>query len=69
MSSITGQPGNSGRQPSASVAAEAARQRKARLGLLAPGILTIFIISIMPRSIVLIYSFLEPGDFGGVSGQ
>ena len=54
-------------QLSASVVAEKARQRNARIGLLAPGILTIFCIGIMPLSIVLVYSFLEPGDFGGVS--
>ena len=54
-------------QLSASVVAEEKRRRKARIGLLAPGILTIFCIGIMPLSIVLVYSFLEPGDFGGVS--
>ncbi len=52
---------------SSSVVAEAARQRNARIGLLAPGMLTIICIGIMPLSIVLIYSFLEPGDFGGVT--
>ena len=52
---------------SASVVAEEKRQRHTRLGLLAPGILTIFCIGIMPLSIVLVYSFLEPGDYGGVS--
>jgi spermidine/putrescine transport system permease protein len=52
---------------SSSVVAEAARQRNARFGLLAPGMLTILFIGIMPLSIVLIYSFLEPGDFGGVT--
>ena len=52
---------------SSSVVAEAARQRNARIGLLAPGLLTILFIGIMPLSIVLIYSFLEPGDFGGVT--
>jgi spermidine/putrescine transport system permease protein len=52
---------------SSSVVAEAARQRNARIGLLAPGMLTILFIGIMPLSIVLIYSFLEPGDFGGVT--
>jgi spermidine/putrescine transport system permease protein len=54
-------------QLSASVVAEQTRRRNARIGLLAPGILTIFCIGIMPLSIVLVYSFLEPGDFGGVS--
>ena len=56
-------------QLSASVVAEEKRMRRTRVGLLAPGILTIFCIGIMPLSIVLIYSFLEPGDFGGVSWQ
>jgi spermidine/putrescine transport system permease protein len=54
-------------QLSSSVVAEEKRLRNTRLGLLAPGILTIFCIGIMPLSIVLVYSFLEPGDFGGVS--
>ena len=54
-------------QLSGSLAAEAKRLRNARYALLAPGILTIFCIGIMPLSIVLIYSFLEPGDFGGIS--
>jgi spermidine/putrescine transport system permease protein len=53
-------------QLSASVVAEEKRRRHTRFGLLAPGILTIFCIGIMPLSIVLVYSFLEPGDFGGV---
>jgi spermidine/putrescine transport system permease protein len=52
---------------STSVVAEEKRLRNTRLSLLAPGILTIFVIGIMPLSIVLVYSFLEPGDFGGVS--
>ncbi len=54
-------------QLSSSVVAEAKRLRNTRYALLAPGILTIFCIGIMPLSIVLIYSFLEPGDFGGIS--
>ena len=52
---------------SASVVAEEKRARNTRIALLAPGILTIVAIGIMPLSIVLLYSFLEPGDFGGVS--
>jgi spermidine/putrescine transport system permease protein len=52
---------------SSSVVAEEKRLRNTRYALLAPGILTIFCIGIMPLSIVLIYSFLEPGDFGGIS--
>ena len=58
---------DTGTQLSSSVIAEAKRQRNARAGLLAPGLLTILCIGIMPLSIVLVYSFLEPGDFGGVS--
>jgi spermidine/putrescine transport system permease protein len=54
-------------QLSSSVVAEAKRLRNTRYALLAPGILTIFCIGIMPLSIVLVYSFLEPGDFGGIS--
>ena len=54
-------------QLSASVVAEDKRLRNTRVALLAPGILTIFCIGIMPLSIVLTYSFLEPGDYGGVS--
>ena len=60
-------PATTDTQLSASVVAEQTRQRNARIGLLAPGILTIFCIGILPLSIVLVYSFLEPGDFGGVS--
>jgi spermidine/putrescine transport system permease protein len=52
---------------SSSVVAEEKRLRNTRYALLAPGILTIFCIGIMPLSIVLLYSFLEPGDFGGIS--
>lgn len=54
-------------QLSASVVAEEKRLRNTRVALLSPGILTIFCIGIMPLSIVLTYSFLEPGDYGGVS--
>lgn len=54
-------------QLSASVVAEKVRLRRTRAWLLAPGILTIFCIGIMPLSIVLVYSFLEPGHYGGVS--
>ena len=54
-------------QLSSSVVAEEKRLRNTRYALLAPGILTIFCIGVMPLSIVLIYSFLEPGDFGGIS--
>ena len=54
-------------QLSASVVAEEKRLRNTRVTRLAPGLLTILIISVMPLSIVLVYSFLEPGDFGGVT--
>ena len=56
-------------QLSSSVVAEERRQRNTRIGLLAPGIVTIFCIGIMPLSIVLVYSFLKPGDFGGVTWE
>ena len=52
---------------SSSVVTEQTRLRNARISLLAPGMLTIICIGIMPLSIVLVYSFLQPGDFGGVS--
>lgn len=58
---------NSGDQLSSSVVAEATRQRNTRISLLSPGMLTIVCIGIMPLSIVLVYSFLKPGDFGGVT--
>ena len=54
-------------QLSSSLAAEEKRLRRTRIWLLAPGLLTILCIGIMPLSIVLVYSFLEPGSFGGVS--
>ena len=56
-------------QLSSSVVAEETRQRNTRIGLLAPGMVTIFCIGIMPLSIVLVYSFLKPGDFGGVTWE
>jgi spermidine/putrescine transport system permease protein len=56
-------------QLSSAVVAEEKRLRNTRYGLLAPGILTIFFIGIMPLSIVLVYSFLKPGDFGGVTWE
>jgi spermidine/putrescine transport system permease protein len=56
-------------QLSSSVVAEERRKRNTRIGLLAPGIVTIFCIGIMPLSIVLVYSFLKPGDFGGVTWE
>ena len=55
---------NNASQLSSSVLAEQKRLRNARFSLLAPGLLTILCIGIMPLSIVLVYSFLEPGDFG-----
>ena len=57
------------KQLSAAVVADEKRLRHTRYGLLAPGILTVFVISIMPLSIVLVYSFLKPGDFGGVTWE
>lgn len=56
-------------QLSASVLAEEKRLKHTRRSLLAPGLLTIFCIGIMPLSIVLVYSFLETGSYGGVSWE
>ncbi|MFT5503778.1 MAG: spermidine/putrescine transport system permease protein [Gammaproteobacteria bacterium] len=53
-------------QLSTSVLVEEKRLRHTRLTLLTPGLLTIFCISIMPLSIVLVYSFLETGSYGGI---
>jgi len=56
-------------QLSASVISEQRQLRRARIWLLSPGILTIFCVGILPLSIVLVYSFLEPGSFGGVKWE
>lgn len=53
-------------QLSTSVKAEQKRLSKVRRWLLAPSLITILGIGILPLSIVLIYSFLEPGSYGGV---
>ncbi|RKE83402.1 ABC transporter permease [Rhizobium sp. AG855] len=37
-----------------------------RWGLLMPAIVTIMLFSILPLGVVLLYSFLSPGDFGNV---
>ncbi len=58
---------NQGNQLSASVITAEKQLRRTRIWLLAPGLLLILGIGIAPLSIVLVYSFLEPGDFGGVS--
>ncbi len=62
-------PGKNSIQLSSSFAVEKKRLRNARIGLLSPGILTIILVGIMPLSIVLVYSFLKPGDFGGVTWE
>ena len=47
--------------------AERARQRRrTRLFLLAPALGIIGIFGLFPLSIALVYSFLEPGTYGGV---
>lgn len=51
---------------SSSVQTQEQRQQKVRRLLLAPSLITILIIGVLPLSVVLIYSFLEPGAFGGV---
>ncbi|MXU65678.1 ABC transporter permease [Oceanomicrobium pacificus] len=60
------------RQPAsdALAGARAARDsaaKRTRVFLLAPAILTIGIVGLMPLSIALVYSFLEPGTYGGVT--
>jgi len=42
------------------------RERRTRGILLAPALTTILLVSILPLSITLIYSFLKPGSYGGV---
>jgi spermidine/putrescine transport system permease protein len=54
---------------SASVVAAEKQLKKTRILLLAPGILTILLIGILPLSIVLTYSFMVPGDYGGVKAE
>ncbi|MFV2032035.1 MAG: ABC transporter permease [Gammaproteobacteria bacterium] len=54
---------------SASVIAAEKQLRRTRIALVAPGILTILLIGILPLSIVLVYSFLAPGDYGGVKWE
>jgi spermidine/putrescine transport system permease protein len=44
----------------------AAQQRRARWSLVAPALLVIGLFGIGPLLIMLIYSFLEPGTYGGV---
>jgi spermidine/putrescine transport system permease protein len=56
-------------QLSASVVAAQKRANRTRVFLLAPGILTILLIGILPLSIVLTYSFMVPGDYGGVKPE
>lgn len=46
--------------------ARAARKRRLRLFLLLPVLLVIGLFGLMPLSIALVYSFLEPGTYGGV---
>lgn len=54
---------------SASLIAAEKQLRRTRIALVAPGILTILLIGILPLSIVLVYSFLTPGDYGGVKWE
>lgn len=53
---------------------EASRQRrrakaKTRMLLLAPALLTIVLFGIIPLSVILAYSFMEPGAYGGVKWE
>ncbi len=59
-------PSTSSAQLSSSVESAEKQLRRTRLWLLSPGILLIFIVGILPLSIVLLYSFMEPGSYGGV---
>ncbi|GGL82372.1 ABC transporter permease [Pseudooceanicola nanhaiensis] len=43
-----------------------ARATRTRYGLLAPALIIILAISILPLGITVVYSFLEPGTYGGV---
>ena len=56
-------------QLSASVVAAEKQANRTRAFLLAPGVLTILLIGILPLSIVLTYSFMVPGDYGGVKAE
>ncbi len=49
------------------VRADRVRTRRARVGLLFPALATILAISVLPLSITVVYSFLEPGTYGGVN--
>ena len=53
-------------QLSGAAQAQQQRDKKVRRFLLAPSLLTILTIGVLPLSVVLIYSFLEPGFYGGV---
>ena len=48
-------------------AVRAKTRRRTRLGLLAPAVLVIGFVGLFPLTITLIYSFLEPGTYGGVT--
>jgi len=45
----------------------ARRRKRMRWGLLAPALVVIGIFGLAPLSIALVYSFLEPGTYGGVT--
>ncbi|WP_172295496.1 ABC transporter permease [Pseudoruegeria sp. HB172150] len=59
----------SGAQLSAAHAEAGRRARNARLGLLGPAVLIILLISILPLGITVVYSFLTPGTYGGVTWE
>jgi len=56
-------------QLSTSVAATEQQLRRTRWSLLSPAVLTIACIGILPLSIVLLYSFLAPGSYGGIKWE
>ncbi len=66
---MTAQPDHQDNQLSSSIVAANRQLNRTRLLLLAPGILTILGIGILPLSIVLVYSFLEPGTYGGIKWE
>ncbi len=48
-------------------AALAREKRRNRLLLLAPALVTIGCVGLLPLTVILVYSFLEPGTYGGVN--
>ncbi|MBW3098580.1 ABC transporter permease [Pseudohoeflea coraliihabitans] len=53
----------------AAIASTTRRERTTRAALLAPALLIILTISVLPLGITLVYSFLTPGTYGGVTWE